>query len=523
MRCKYVYKNWYKRGEQCEIEAEPGSDYCFWHEKKDEKDVSRKKINEKNLQEAYLVRAHLENTEFEEYTNLSFAELKGANLWGTKLNKANLTCTNMEESKIWQVNLEGATLTGANFKNSFSIYRPSHQIYLSMASLQGRELKTANFKRVFSSEVNFRGSNLREADFKGAYLEDAGFSECNLQYTDFVGSYLGGAKFQGADLTGADLRGAFLYNLSLDGIRNLQYAHLSRAIEEIIGDIIIKLGILKEGKEEEYWKKFSVEIIKLLQLSEEDSNEVVESIIQTIKRTRSHDVRMDTRFSVLSSSWHLYTMAKDIYLNLKNFFRDNGLYEVSAEFYVWERIMDGKIQKVSYLLDYELMRYRINVLLKKVMTLIRRDKIQTNDDNQIGTKVIDLKSHPYTKHIASVSLAQDIKSFFHNLLSWLGNAILETTSLYGESPLRVLLTSILIIIYYTLIYAASYGVIISGNLHISKNFLDYIYFSIGTFLTLSYGELQPTPSMRFVAGSEAFIGAFIIAYFVVVVSRKIMR
>jgi len=518
MRCKYIYKNGFYEGEQCEIEAEPGSDYCFWHEKKDGKDISSKKINEKNLQEAYLVRAHLENTEFKEHTNLSFAEL----------NEADLSNANLKMSIIWQANLEGATLADTNFEGSFSSYELHDDFYLSIANLQGRELKTANFKRAFSPNVNFRRSNLNGIDFKGARLEGANFSECYLKYADFVGSYLAGVKFQGVDLEGADLRGAFLHNLSLDGIRNLQNAQFSCAIEEIIGDIIIKLGTLKQGKEEEYWQKFSDEIIRLFQLrgeTKENSEVISEHTIPAIKEAFELTFLdlADNRVLVLSSSGKLYTMAKDIYLNLKNFFRDNGLYEKSGEFYIWEQITRGKIQKVSYLLDYELIRYRIKFLFKKVVTLIRRDKIQTNDDNQIGTKVINLESYTYTEHIFSVSLARDIKSFFHNFLSWLGNAILRTTSLYGESPLRVLLTSIWIIIFYALIYTVFCGVTISGNLHILKNILDYIYFSIETFLTLSYGELQPTPSMRLVAGSEAFLGAFIIAYFVVVVSRKIMR
>jgi len=71
----------------------------------------------------------------------------------------------------------------------------------------------------------------------------------------------------------------------------------------------------------------------------------------------------------------------------------------------------------------------------------------------------------------------------------------------------------LAILIYALIYATFGGVAISGNSNIAKSILDYIYFSIGTFITMSYGEFTPTPSMRLVAGSEAFLGAFIIAYF----------
>jgi len=43
MRCKYIYKNnLVEEIKQCQRDAEPGSEYCFWHEQKDGKTFLRK-------------------------------------------------------------------------------------------------------------------------------------------------------------------------------------------------------------------------------------------------------------------------------------------------------------------------------------------------------------------------------------------------------------------------------------------------------------------------------------------------
>jgi len=44
-----------------------------------------------------------------------------------------------------------------------------------------------------------------------------------------------------------------------------------------------------------------------------------------------------------------------------------------------------------------------------------------------------------------------------------------------------------------------------------------------TFTTLGYGDFAPQDSYRIVAVTEAFLGAFCMALFLIVFARKIMR
>ena len=54
-----------------------------------------------------------------------------------------------------------------------------------------------------------------------------------------------------------------------------------------------------------------------------------------------------------------------------------------------------------------------------------------------------------------------------------------------------------------------------------KNFPNSLYFSLITFTTLGYGDFRPLEGCgRILAGSEAFIGAFMMALFVYTFARR---
>ena len=57
----------------------------------------------------------------------------------------------------------------------------------------------------------------------------------------------------------------------------------------------------------------------------------------------------------------------------------------------------------------------------------------------------------------------------------------------------------------------------------TMEYLTCIYFSVVTFTTLGYGDIAPLGIMRAVAGTEAFVGAFTMALFVVVFDKKMTR
>ena len=114
------------------------------------------------------------------------------------------------------------------------------------------------------------------------------------------------------------------------------------------------------------------------------------------------------------------------------------------------------------------------------------------------------------------------------LLSWL----VDITSGYGESPLRVVAFSLALILSCSVVYLfsglSSGGTVLKfdPNLSFATNWsywLDCLYFSVVTFTTLGYGDLTPTGLSRIIAACEAFTGSFSLALFVVLFVRKMIR
>jgi len=103
---------------------------------------------------------------------------------------------------------------------------------------------------------------------------------------------------------------------------------------------------------------------------------------------------------------------------------------------------------------------------------------------------------------------------------------------YGEKPIRVTVFSWLVIILFTVIYfftgVVSDGESIQYNLNVGLHeniqaMLTCLYYSVVTFTTLGYGDIVPMGLSRFWAATEALIGSFTLAVFVVVFVKKMTR
>jgi uncharacterized protein YjbI with pentapeptide repeats len=96
---------------------------------------------------------------------------------------------------------------------------------------------------------------------------------------------------------------------------------------------------------------------------------------------------------------------------------------------------------------------------------------------------------------------------------------------YGEKPERTILSSLFTIILFALLYwvlgCLDYCKENIGNL---EEIIYTLYFSFVTFTTLGLGDIKPLTHLgRALICCEAVIGAFLIALFVVVFARKMMR
>jgi len=135
--------------------------------------------------------------------------------------------------------------------------------------------------------------------------------------------------------------------------------------------------------------------------------------------------------------------------------------------------------------------------------------------------------------------------FSGHFKNWFSSAFSNMIYGYGERPWNVVRTAVVIIIIFALsfsligigkpeiielkgtgIYQNSgniFDLAIKGFFENSeiRNFPDSLYFSLITFTTLGYGDFRPLEGLgRILAGSEAFLGAIMMALFVYTFARR---
>ncbi|MEU6965457.1 pentapeptide repeat-containing protein [Streptomyces chrestomyceticus] len=147
--------------------------------------------------------------------NLYGANLVNADLRGTKLHEADLRAARLHGAKLEGVNLYGAWMTGVDLRGA----------YLGSARLSEALLTKAALGR----------ANLADAHLNGAVLDGADLSGAGLRRADLRGAHLNGTKLTGADLRGADLRdgpgyGAHAARTDID-VPALLQARLDRTVK----------------------------------------------------------------------------------------------------------------------------------------------------------------------------------------------------------------------------------------------------------------------------------------------------
>lgn len=117
--------------------------------------------------------------------DLSYTDIRGANL-----HKANLELAN-----LYQVNLSKANLSGANLCG----------VILTAANLSGANLRGANLSGAILSAANLSGANLSETNLSRANLYLANLHGAVLDSTILNGANLREAKLSGSDTKGVKM------------------------------------------------------------------------------------------------------------------------------------------------------------------------------------------------------------------------------------------------------------------------------------------------------------------------------
>ncbi|RJT07567.1 pentapeptide repeat-containing protein [Halococcus sp. IIIV-5B] len=491
-------------GYQCNRDAwESGK--CIWHANSPNKPISELQ-KEFDRSGRKLVGAKLYSIHFEDSIDFSEADLLEADIRSCDFRHAEMENVAFAGSKIQDSNFSGAELSYGNavfseIKNvnfdQANLYRFSFaESEMSNVNIHGRNMEKSTFSAIDLSRVNIpdidfhnvnfsgsnlydrdlRGSSFIECDFSGADLTDVDFGGVGLNDGVFTGATMAGTHFGGADLTDAtfgedDLTTCGFGGATLEGV-DFESADLS-------GQDLSGLNMRESNLNGADLSNANMEGGNLQECELE--NTVIEDAnlrITDLSGAYTYQCYMNKVWVNSESTFYPsgydekdnpeYDKSARVYRNYQNIFRENSLPEISRRFRIYEK------------------------------------------DIRVKSKISE------SPIVGRVSL----------LSRWVW--------LYAESWKRILATSAVIIALYSVLYnymsvseaspISSRQVVLGHTINfpgISYDIINAIYFSVSTFTTLGYGDIQPNSIFtRILAGSEALVGSLLIAALLFVIGRR---
>ncbi len=123
-----------------------------------------------------------------------------------------------------------------------------------------------------------------------------------------------------------------------------------------------------------------------------------------------------------------------------------------------------------------------------------------------------------------------LKKIYYTPVHWFRNLLFDHAGLYATSPIRVLLSMVVAILFFGVLYSlmlvSGFGSINSsiGGTHAEIGILGRSIFHSGiTFFTIGYGDFYPMGIVRWLSNIEGFVGVVLTSYFTVAFVRKILR
>jgi len=176
-----------------------------------------------SLEKANLFRSHLE------YAYLKDACLKGASLWMAHLGSAVLLNANLESADLDLAHLEGADLRRANLSSATLNEAHLERAKMHHANFSGAELGGAHMQRARLHRAKLDGAVLDSAFLDGAVINEASLIKADLSFAKLNDVTFADSDLSEAILMGAELEGAKFHRAKLVGT-NLMATNLQSAI-----------------------------------------------------------------------------------------------------------------------------------------------------------------------------------------------------------------------------------------------------------------------------------------------------
>ncbi|MCT9096824.1 pentapeptide repeat-containing protein [Haloarchaeobius sp. HME9146] len=483
---------------QCPREAETDSNRCVWHTQrsgKSTKDIKSASSNKQKLVcEPHLEDCTLNGSDLTEFSFL-WANFDDAELSNVNLSNMILFYSSFENAELDQVDFSGSDLSGSRFVDATF---DNSTFTKEKTDFQDSVCKGTNFIDAdFKDSANFKSADFDRSSKLCRDLIDANFCNADLSETEFADLVLTGADLRGAnmsnatinaDFTNANLTNVFAFDANLSGSTleravldgaNLQSTEL---VDTKLHSAVISDAIIDHDTNFDSISKYEKESV-----SRDDKDAKVEQINRAI--------------------W--------TYNSLSNLSKDNALSKQAQEYYIKEKDLKRRLSWIQ--------------LCGPVSTDSDGfSGLMTRKAGYIANLLTPEKDSDTDFHLRFGSQIKKVSTCIKSELSRL-------TINYGEGHRNVLASLGFTTLIYSFIYPIwginqggdmiKYSSPIDAILSCSVEFdlelwFTSLYFSIVTFTTLGYGDIQPEGFSRYVAASEAVIGASLMALLVFVLGRR---
>lgn len=432
----------------------------------------------RDLFRAEIVGCNLENS------NFSRASINDALIKGNNFSNADLPDVAFLRSSIISNRFNGADLSRCTFNEAELTDNKLRDADFQGSKFGGVDLSDRNLSGLDFSDGHFEGANLSNSKLTGTNLENAFLRGADLSKTDFGGSNLRCVDFMGADASethfgGCDLTGAIFYNVSLSS------AGMGGTTLKAVNFESADLSTLD----------LSGLDMRLCNLSDSDlsDSDLCKANLQGSNLESAVLEGTDLRGTNLENTRLFQTYLTNARIDQGTDFGDECIYHSTTK----------ELEKAVW---------------------VYRDLQQLLKENSLPGSA--RKYRIFEKDARNHLEGSTISSIFGN--------VSKTVWLYGESWKRLLLTSALTITSYSVAYKLNHVGTIS-TVPTKYSILDYtisvsqfwkesitaVYFSMVTFSTLGYGDVQPSNLIvQILAASEALIGTLLMAALVFVLGRR---
>lgn len=538
VRCFYKWaeydkgKNGFTENQCLEKAWGPSKKYCIFHDTSKDKDTRlfdrklREKCDSKNYSFRgyyFPTRVNFFNMEFD--NNVDFTE-------AVFQEDADFTNATFRQNAIFNEATfrQNAMLNKATFQSvSFDNATFQQNAAFNKATFQNVSFDNATFQHY----TDFVGTTSQSASFDNAtFQQNAVFNKSKFQSASFDNTtfqrnvdFVGVIFERNAFFTSA----IFQQNAVFDETRFQQNVAFNKAIlHSIFFNNTTFHNVSFNGTVIERNMKFSPREINL----QSEEEQIIELDLQNaqflfkghftanLAKTKFHEADLDN-VAFTNCIWpeklyeeeymnFSYRDLETIYRNLKQNLQRHGDYSQAGKFFYREMEMKRK-GKETQMKERFRKKFKIKDKLKKE----NFEKIYRNIRQHLQNHI----NYSRNKKSINKKIKVKQKGAETTRLSWL--TLYYLLAGYGERPLRTVAASLSVISIFAFVYLGFGCLPYPEETAFFQQIIDAFYFSFVIFTTLGLSDIHPSTNIgKALVCSEAAIGAFLIALFVVVFVRK---